>query len=142
MKTGLFIVSYTVGNEIPGAPLLNLDLMVNTPNKEINGAGSVTQAINPPLDVKSKISGDYSYMTVMPNSTHILLVLTGYPNIKWPKGGGIGPVIMPNLEVRLVLNDDWKSGTGNFTYTDNEGEKQEIEGVPVKLVASKQAHVN
>ena len=134
METGLFIVSYLVGNEMPGAPLLHLDLMVSTPNKEVTGKGVVTQAINPPLNVVSKVSGDFTYMTVMPKNTHILVVLTGYPNIKWPSGGGIGPVILPNLHVRMVLTDDWQGGTANFTYVDAHGASHEIDSVPVKKI--------
>ena len=134
METGLFIVSYLVGNEMPGAPLLHLDLMVSTPNKEVSGRGVVTQAINPPLNVVSKVSGDFTYMTVMPKNTHILVVLTGYPVIKWPIHGGIGPVIPPNLQVRMVLNEDWQEGIANFTYVDDNGVSHVIDAVPVKKV--------
>jgi hypothetical protein len=71
----------------------------------------------------------------MPESCHILVTTTGYPTIKWPQGGGIGPVIPPNVELRMVLSEDWKSGTANYKYQDSSGIWHEVSDAPVKLVS-------
>jgi hypothetical protein len=54
--------------------------------------------------------------------------------IKWPQGAGIGPVIPPNVDLRMVVTEDWKSGTANYKYCDDQGNWHEITNAPVKLV--------
>jgi hypothetical protein len=134
-KTGLFIVSYLVGNELPGAPHLHLHLAVNTVDKMISGQSQVTQATNPPLDVRSNIHGDFTYMTVMGPETSILVAATGVPTLQWPAAGGIGPVLPPNLSLRMVLKDGWTSGTANFRYQVG-NTWHEFNNVPVKAINS------
>jgi hypothetical protein len=133
-KVGLFPVCYAIGGEKPGAPLFKVSLLVYTPGKTVTGYGTVTQAISPPLRVETKLSGDFTYMTVMPKNVHILIVATGYPVVHWPPHGGIGPVILPNVHLRMVLNGDWKSGTANYQYQDSKGNWQEVKDAPVKMV--------
>lgn len=130
---GLFPVAYKIGGNMPGAPLFMVHLTVNTPDRRVNGYGTITQTTNPPLSLNTKLDGDFTYMTVMPNDTHILMVLTGYPVINWPPHAGIGPVIMPNVELRMVLSDDWKSGVANYRYQDNNGNWHEINDAPVVM---------
>lgn len=76
-------------------------------------------------------------MCVMPNTCHILVTATGYPIIHWPHGGGVGPVIPANVDLRMVLSDDWKSGTANYKYLDKSGTWQEVNDAPVKVVSGK-----
>jgi len=133
-RTGLFIVCYEIGGNMPGAPLFKVSLGVYTPGETVSGLGHITQAVNPPLDIGTRIHGQYTYMCVMPKTCHILVTAIGYPVIKWPSGGGIGPVIPPNVDLRMVLAEDWKSGTANYKYLDNEGNWHEIKDAPVKLV--------
>ncbi|ENY73122.1 hypothetical protein G114_04133 [Aeromonas diversa CDC 2478-85] len=133
-KTGLFLASFQIGKAMPGAPLLHLNLAVYTPGETVTGVSHVTQATNPPLDVASELKGQYTYMTVMPNKSHILVTAQGYPIVKWPQHGGLGPVIQPNLELRMVLSDDWKSGTANYKYQDGNQVWHEVKDVPVTLV--------
>jgi hypothetical protein len=133
-QTGLFPVCYEIGGNMPGAPLLKVSLMVYTPGKAVSGYGIITQATNPPLKIETKLHGDFTYMTVMPKNVHILVVCTGYPVIQWPAHGGIGPVIPPNVNLRMVLTEDWKSGTANYQYLDANGNWHNIENAPVKIV--------
>ena len=133
-QTGLFPVCYQIGGDMPGAPLFKVSLTVYTPGKSVNGYGVITQATNPPLKVESKLSGDFTYMTVMPKNVHILVVLTGYPILHWSHHAGIGPVIGPNVNLRMVLTEDWKSGTANYQYLDANGNWVNIENAPVKIV--------
>lgn len=131
-NTGLFHVSYEVGAQMPGAPLVALDLLVYTPNRHVTGIAHVTQVTAPPMtSITSMLTGDYTYMATM-SSTHILVVATGYPHVSWPHGGGIGPVIPPNFELRMVLEDDWQSGTASFKYSSDGVNWTSIDNVPVK----------
>lgn len=132
--TGLFIVSYAIGGEMPGAPLFTVNLSVYTPGETISGIGHITQAVNPPLDIATNINGQYTYMCVMPKNCHILVTATGTPIVKWPQGGGVGPVIPTNMELRMVLTEDWKSGTANYKYQDASGNWNEITNAPVKMI--------
>ena len=133
-QVGLFPVCYEIGGNMPGAPLFKVSLLVYTPGKAVSGFGIITQATNPPLKIETKLHGDFTYMTVMPKNVHILVVATGYPIIHWPPHGGIGPVILPNVHLRMVLKEDWKSGTANFQYIDAKGNWHNIENAPVKMV--------
>lgn len=133
-KMGLFLVSYEIGGDKPGAPLFKVNFSVYTPEETVSGIGQITQAINPPLDIGTRLHGQYTYMCVMPKNCHILITATGYPITKWPHGGGIGPVILPNAELRMVVTEDWKSGTANYKYCDSNGEWHEITDAPVKSV--------
>lgn len=136
-QVGLFPVSYEIGTGKPGAPRLSLHLLVYTPGKTVTGAGLLTQAINPPLEEAVSVHGDFTYMTVMPKNTHILVTATGVPLVKWPPHGGIGPVLQPVLHLRMVLENDWKSGTANFSYFAN-GHWHEVEGATVKMIPIQQ----
>jgi len=135
---GLFIACYDIGGNMPGAPLLNVHLSVNTPAETVTGLGHITQSIHPPLEITTHLDGSYTYMTVMPRNVHILVTATGYPPIHWScplPYCGPGPVILPNVDLRMVLKEDWKSGTANYKYVDDNGNWQNIEGAPVKAVS-------
>lgn len=132
-EVGLFLVKYEIGGNMPGAPLFSLSLGVNTPEKAVSGVGDITQAENPPLDIKTSLTGDYTYMCTM-DSCSILVVATGFPMVKWPAHGGIGPVLLPNVHLRMVLSEDWKTGTANYSYQNSEGEWDEINNATVELI--------
>lgn len=135
-KTGLFIVSYEITTGLLGAPSFEVHLAVNTPQRVVTGQGRITNgSVHPPLEIDTRLNGDFTYMTVMPNETHILVVADGYPVIHWPSGGGIGPVIPPNTKLRMVLESDWSSGTANFSYVDANGQWQEVNNATVHEMA-------
>ncbi|WP_166298602.1 DUF1842 domain-containing protein [Bradyrhizobium sp. 2S1] len=52
---GLFHACYQIGESRPGDIIFKLDLVVDTPNRRIQGCGSITQAVNPPLDVAASL---------------------------------------------------------------------------------------
>jgi hypothetical protein len=133
-RQGFFIACYDIGGNMPGAPLFNVNFGVNTVDKTVAGLGHITQATNPPLDIRTHLDGNYTYMTVMPRNVHILITATGYPPINWSPFGGVGPVIPPNVYLQMVLTEDWKSGTANYKYVDNNGNWHNIENTPVKSV--------
>ncbi len=110
-------------------------LLFDAPRDAVSGYGRLSQAVNPPLEVNSRLEGEYTPLTVVPQSTHILITLTGYPVVTWPPHGGVGPVLEPNLHVRIALESDWKSGTATFSYRDSNGEWRQVKSVPVRELA-------
>ena len=135
-KTGLFVASYTITTPGVGGPTFNVHLTVYTPGETVGGIGQVTETTNPPLDVATKLDGSFTYMTVMPDVTHVLITATGYPIIHWPPQAGLGPVILPNVQLQMVLEGDWKSGTANYKYIDNNNQWQSVSKAAVTLVSS------
>jgi len=133
-ETGLFTACYNIGGQMPGAPLFHTSLAVNTPTESLSGMGRITQAVNPPLDIHTRLRGDFTYMTVMPKNTHILIVATGYPMVHWPSHSGVGPVLPPNVHLRMVLSENWKSGTANYSYQNPAGKWTNIRNAPVQMV--------
>ena len=132
-RTGLFPISYEISTGKPGSPRFTVHLLVYTPGKTVNGAGIITQTVNPPLEEATVLHGDFTFMTVMPKNTHILVTATGYP----PGQGGIQPITQPNTHLRMVLDDDWKKGTANFSFLHN-GKLHEVENATVTLLAIEQ----
>lgn len=130
-NVGLFIASFQIGGDKPGAPSFRINMCVYTPGETISGIGHITQAVNPPLDIPTNLQGQFTYMSVMPNNCHILVTATGTPIVKWPQGGGIGPVLPINVDLRMVLTEDWKTGKANYKYQDSKGNWQEVTNAPV-----------
>lgn len=136
-KLGLFIVSYQIGSNMPGAQTFTINLSVYTPGETVSGIGHIFQATNPPLNIATNLSGQYTYMTVMPQHSHILVTASGTQIIKWPQGAGVGPVLPTNVELRMVLDEDWQSGTANYKFLDNEGNWREVTNAPVTIQVNK-----
>ena len=132
-RMGLFVACYKIGGNRLGAPLFDLHLCVNAPAGTVTGSGRITQAVSPPLDLTANMSGDFSYMTVMPRNVHILVVATGYPAAPLLHAGGAGPAFPANVNLRMVLSEDWKVGVANFKYIDSKGAWHEVENAPVKF---------
>lgn len=129
-NVGLFIASYTISSGLLGAPTFNVHLVVNTPTRKVNGQGVVTNgSTKPALNVPTTLQGDFTYMTVMPNNTHILVVVNGTGPI-----GTVTPLEGPNTTLRMVLEDNWQSGTANFSYVDGNGQWQYVENASVKIM--------
>ncbi len=135
-NVGLFLAQYQITTPGVGGPVFTLHLTVNTPNATVQGAGNITQTTNPPLNIGTRLNGSFTYMTVMPKNTHILITATGYPIIDFPPHAGIGPVLMPNSRLRMVLEADWKTGTAEYQYLTSNGEWKSIENAKVTSINS------
>jgi len=131
---GLFPVHYEIGEIKPENPLLNLRLLVYPPAKKITGIGVIQPREINPLYIETKIEGTYSYMTVMPNTSHILVVATGYSLIDDQQIVNGGPISASILELRMVLSSDWKTGTANFSYLEG-GVWKTFENQPVRFLS-------
>ena len=66
----------------------------------------------------------------------MLVVATGFPAADWPSHAGIGPALLPNFHLRMVVTRDWASGTAFYKYQNASGAWIEVNDVPVKLVAA------
>lgn len=128
-KVGLFVVSYEITTGLAGAPTFHVNLAVNTPARIVSGGGTVTNTSNPPLNLHTSLRGDYTYMTVMPNNSKILVVLNGIGEYS-----PINPLEVENTKLRMVLEDDWSKGTANFSYRDDRGQWNEIKDAKVTKV--------
>lgn len=136
IETGLFLVNYRVGTGAPGAPTLNLSLAVNAAHKTLHGIGEITQAVNPPVDVETRVDGTYLKIQIM-GSPSLLVEASGMPPVvHWPdrRRQGPGTVILPNFFLRMVLQDWESGGTAYYRYQNAEGQWVEVNDVPVKKV--------
>jgi len=138
---GLFIASYEITTDLVGAPALRVDLSIDVVKKEVvSGVAHISQATNPPLDLSAyRLSGNYYYMCVMPDTCHIAMDVTGWemPEIS-PKipGEHVGIVIADTLKLKLVLNDDWQSGKAGYQYREGFGDNwKKVENANVKLLS-------
>ena len=131
-QTGLFIVSYKIGTGAMGAPTLTLALTVNTTNQTLGGLGEITQAVNPPVDVHTRVNGTYTEWIIR-DVANAMIEATGTPVVIWPAGAGIGPVIPPNFHLRMLLQG-WESGTATYSYLNSGGEWVSVENVPVEMI--------
>lgn len=118
----------------PGAPVVELLLTIYTPKQQVTGLSEVTQATNPPLDLKSHVNGNLIYETVIGPGSKIRIDLTGWPELVWPVHGGVGPVIPENFHATLLLDPDFSEGTIKYGYrTSLSGAWHEITQ-PIKVV--------
>ncbi|AZC36582.1 DUF1842 domain-containing protein [Pseudomonas chlororaphis] len=124
---GLFPLSYRIGNPIPGAPSLALDLLVYTPEQTVRGTSVITQTTNPPLILESDVWGQYTYLTVLPPSESKILI-TAQGN-----QGGRSSNSIVTFKIQLVVGDDWQSGIANYQYYNGQYWVS-IENVPAHLV--------
>lgn len=126
---GLFPLCYRIGNPLPGAPSLELNLLVYTPEQTVRGTSLITQAVNPPLELHTDVWGQYTYLTVMPPSTSKILI-TAQGN-----HGGPGSNSVISFKVHLVVSDDWQQGIANYQYF-NGSRWVSIDNAPAHLIES------
>ncbi len=133
-QQGIVHASYFIGIPgILGGVSLTTNLIIDTENRQVLGTSQVFQSINPPLDVQSNLSGEFTQMTVMHGHSRILLTATGYPKDEiWVLVMGAPTPLFPaNLKLRMVLEEDWKKGIATYSYRDAEGNMVEMKNIPV-----------
>jgi hypothetical protein len=117
MKAGLFIISYEIGTGEAGTQRFELHLAVSNPTKKISGQGVITHIAQSTSNVYTSLDGDFSniFATSLDNK-RIMIVAEGSNNVK----------------VRMLLNSDWSAGKANYSYTDINKRKINLENIPVK----------
>ncbi|CAH1608328.1 DUF1842 domain-containing protein [Vibrio jasicida] len=130
----VFLASYIIGNKLAGGIRFDVKLLVGGPGQSITGKGNITQAVSPPLHVHTELTGNYHYQATM-RDCHIMINLQGYQ--AYP---GIPPVgaDLHNVTLRILLNDDWKSGVAFYSYKDSDGNWVDVENQPVTLESNDQ----
>ncbi|WP_438464913.1 DUF1842 domain-containing protein [Marinomonas sp. PE14-40] len=133
-QQGMFHVSYCITQKISGqthlgSATLRLNLVVNGPDKTVNGVGNVYQATNPPVNVISHLNGEWSYLS-NDSANHVLIVLDGFDLSTIQFGGQ--PMESKNLTLKIAISEDWQTGSASFNYL-YEGEWYEVEYALVEL---------
>ena len=112
---GSYLAYWRIGSGAPGAPLLDLKTVVSAPTHHIQGAGDITQAVNPPVNLHTIVTGSFSNM-----GTAVAISLTGVPH----QGAGI-----ENFQGHLHLANGWNSdGIASYRFMNN-GTWHEVDNV-------------
>ncbi|QBF27287.1 DUF1842 domain-containing protein [Pseudomonas tructae] len=107
---GLFHTRLNVRTGLLGAPVLTLDLLVNTVQKRISGVASIFAATYPPLNFHADVWGDYSDLKLgLKGEGHIVLNLTGSPS-------GPFSTLEQTFHLHGILDADWARGTASYRY--------------------------
>jgi len=113
---GSYLAQWTIGTGSPGAPTLNLKTIVSTPTHHLQGAGDITQAVHPQVNVHTIVTGNYSNM-----GPAVAISLTGVAL----QAGGI-----ENFQGHLHLPNGWnQEGICSYRYFNN-GTWHEVDNVP------------
>ncbi|MFB6456404.1 DUF1842 domain-containing protein [Chitinophaga sp. Hz27] len=130
-KTGLFVVQFQIGKEVPGAPELHLSLTVNTVTHQVRGLGNVSQTTNPTLQLPTYVKGNYFISPLLPPAEYPITVqLTGWPAETNPLST---IVLYPNTEIFMHVNESWTAGVCSYKYELN-GRWHPVPDVPVKII--------
>jgi hypothetical protein len=117
--SGLFLLKLksVVPAGILGAPNNDLVLSVYTPKRTVTGHSLVlNSSLYPPLIVNSHVTGNLIYATVMGPGSKIRIDLDGWPEVNWPVGAGVGPVIPENYTAQILLEPDYSKGIIIYNY--------------------------
>jgi hypothetical protein len=109
-KLSVFLLNLRIGDGLPGGISCTLDLGVSPENNATQGRSVIFQAVNPITHVQSAVTGTYNYLCTN-TSCHIMLVLNGFTE---NEGGSL-----KNFEARILLTDDWKTGTADYSFLNN-----------------------
>ncbi len=96
--SGTFPLCYQ-SKAMPGAVVMTLDLVVVAPKKTMSGQAMMTQAINPPLDVKLPVKGTYRDIR---KGRHVAKLAS-------PKRPG------RHITIALTAAADWKTATASYS---------------------------
>jgi hypothetical protein len=124
MSIGLFHTRLNVSNSLLGAPVLTLDLLVDTVNKKVSGIASLFQATWPTVNFRAQVWGNYSEAKLTAKvENHIILTLAGSPS---------GPLsqIAQTFDLKGILAGDWASGFVDYRY-EEQGQWHEVKHVAV-----------
>ena len=121
---GTYLAHWRIGSGAPGAPTLDLKTVVSAPTHHLQGAGDITQAVNPPINVHTLVSGNYSQM-----GTAVLISLTGTTQ----QGG------MQNFQCHIHLPNGWnQNGAASYRYLSG-NTWHDVENVTATAIHTEQA---
>ena len=117
--TGLFLSNYRIGTGAPGAFTLDLNMMVDAPQKNEIGTAKITQAVNPPLDLQTAVHGSYDKM-----GTQIVAYMKGDQLV----AGAV------EFQAALVVPEWGQPGYASYFWVDDKGQKHHIGPVPANPI--------
>ncbi|SPE37280.1 conserved hypothetical protein [Candidatus Sulfopaludibacter sp. SbA3] len=122
---GTYLAQWRIGSGAPGAPTLDLKTVVSAPTHHMQGAGDITQAVNPPVNVHTLVTGTFSQM-----GQAVVISLTGIPQL----GTGI-----ENFQCHLYLANGWnQEGVASYRFMNN-GTWHQVENVKATPLHAEQA---
>ncbi|MDX9674183.1 MULTISPECIES: DUF1842 domain-containing protein [unclassified Pseudomonas] len=133
MSIGLFHTRLSISNALPGAPVLTLDLLVDTAHKRVSGIASVFQATWPTVNYRAQVWGSFSETKLTANvENHIILTLDGGPS-RPPSQ------IAQTFHLKGILGGGWDSGFVDYRY-EEQGQWHEVKHVAVHQAPNEQPH--
>jgi hypothetical protein len=110
IPAGLFLLKLQSEPILPGSLVAEITLTVSTPTEMARGYLSIFQAVSPPLDVRSDVSGPVIWEVVMPPGEPMVRIdLTGHSLI-------VTPPHTPNLKAMILLNETMTAGAISGEY--------------------------
>jgi len=132
MTTGLFHTRLIITNPVVGAPILTLDLLVNTVQKTVSGLAQLTQSTSPPVRFSADVWGNYSQIKLDQSSEgHLVLNLAGNPS-------GPGSQTAETFHLQGLLGLDWASGFASYRFN-YQGHWHEVQHAAVSPAPVEQA---
>jgi hypothetical protein len=120
--------NFTIGTGLPGAQTLKAILSVPRNSTTVTGHGSLTQAVNPPLQVTTTFHGLVTE-EVFGGDVHQIYSLQGVPSP--PRPGG-----MYVNQLSITLDGAWgKTGKASYSYIQGgvHAPIHSVQNVPVKV---------
>jgi hypothetical protein len=122
---GKMIGVFSIGTGMPGAPLFKTVLTFW--NGAVSGQGQVTQAINPPLDVTSFLSGSV-HEIVWGADVQTVITLTGH---QFATPTPPNPV---NVDCAICIDSrNMSKAAASLSYMDQSGKWTRLTKLPVKV---------
>ncbi|OHX10819.1 DUF1842 domain-containing protein [Chromobacterium sphagni] len=107
---GLFHTRLTIASPNLGAPVLTLDLVVDTASKKVTGAAQIFQSTNPPVRFHANVWGHFSQAKLDKASEHhIVLSLDGSPSSP-------NSQIAETFHLQGILEQDWEKGFASYRF--------------------------
>lgn len=120
----MFLVTWQVGQAMPGATTLTLMCTVDTVHHIVNGSGEVF--FDQPVSVRSQLRGSYRRVGIFGHKGYAVAI------------DGHDSQGVHNLKLHMVMAEDWQSGNGSYSYRRPDGNWIHIGEQPVTKVENAQ----
>ena len=121
-----------------GGVEFNLTLSIHPKTGTVSGFGEVSHpSVHLDKPHFTKLNGDATPLCVMGESEcNNLIVATGYPVMpgSWDPRFGPGPVLLPNVELRLLVNSQYDGIVATYTYYTEDHTPVQMENIPVQTI--------
>lgn len=128
-NAGLFMANYEIRAKQATDPKIYLCLTFYLGRETVIGNADINQKGRTFISIPSYLKGDFTHICLNNQSKQQVLVTAD---------GFLTPdqstFISPNAKIRIVLEEDWKTGVANVKFQDSDGFWKKIENALVKLV--------